>query len=556
MGISLTVLWINLWRRLGNLWRWLLRRRVDYVQIDLGGALPEFAETPPWWQRRLLGRRAPLSMQGLRRQLERIAADPQAQGVLLRIDSLALGWAALQSLRAELLHFRASGKRLVAYVTALDNASYCAACAAERILVPPPAEFRVLGLRLEVRFLADALERFGLRAEVEAVSPYKSAGDQFTRADMSPEDRAQLERVLDGRYATLVEMIAQGRAKPPEQVRVLIDGAPLGAQQALEHGLVDQICYEDELADLLRVGEREPRIEPWDKACRALRIPLARAARRLVAVVPVEGAIVAGSSRSLPLPLPLLGDELAGAETVARALRQAERDERVAAVLLYVNSRGGDAFASDLIWREVLRLGRRKPVVAVMGDVAASGGYYLSAPATAIVAQPATLTGSIGVIATRFAAAELLADAGVNTVVLSRGARTGFLSASEPLSEDERGALRAEIERFYALFKQRVRDGRALAEERLEPVAGGRVWLGQEARALGLVDRLGGLPEGLLHAQELAGLPQDRSAPLLLIRGGPALPPQPFPAALADLRRLLHDGARARLWALLPYEGL
>jgi protease-4 len=276
----------------------------------------------------------------------------------------------------------------------------------------------------------------------------------------------------------------------------------------------------------------------------------------VVAVVPVEGAIVTGGSRSLPVPLPLLGEEFAGAESVSRALRQAERSQRVAAVLVYVNSRGGDAFASDLIWREVLRVGRRKPLVVVMGDVAASGGYYLAAPAAAIVARPATLTGSIGVIATRFAAADLLGDAGVNTVVLSRGAHTGLGSATEPLSEAERAALREEVQRLYAIFKQRVRDGRGLSEERLEPIAGGRVWLGHEARDLGLVDLLGGVPEGLLRAQELAGLPQDRAAPLLLLRGGPPQPPQPFPAALADLRHLLSDSLRSRLWMLLPYEGL
>lgn len=556
MASIITTFLVNLWRRLGNLWRWLLRRRVDYVRIDLGGALPEFAEAPPWWQRRLMGRRAPLSMQELRRRLDRIAADPQAKGLLLHIDGLAVGWATLQSLRAELLRFRAAGGRVVAYVASLDNASYCAACAADTIVTVPSAEFRVLGLRLEVQFLGDALDRIGLRAEVEAVSPYKSAGDQFSRSDMSPEDRAQLERVLDGRYAALVEMIAEGRAKQPEEVRALIDAAPMGAQQALDRGLVDQLCYEDELEALLRVDGRDPVIAPWHTARRALRLPLARAFRRVVAVVPVEGAIVTGGSRSLPVPLPLLGEEFAGAESVSRALRQAERSQRVAAVLVYVNSRGGDAFASDLIWREVLRVGRRKPLVVVMGDVAASGGYYLAAPAAAIVARPATLTGSIGVIATRFAAADLLGDAGVNTVVLSRGAHTGLGSATEPLSEAERAALREEVQRLYAIFKQRVRDGRGLSEERLEPIAGGRVWLGHEARDLGLVDLLGGVPEGLLRAQELAGLPQDRAAPLLLLRGGPPQPPQPFPAALADLRRLLSDSLRSRLWMLLPYEGL
>jgi protease-4 len=557
MGIIITWL-INFTRAIRNLWRRLLRRRADWVRLDLTGALPELATAPPWWQRRLLGARPPASLQGLRRMLERVAADPQASGVLLKIDGLAAGWATLQSLRDEIARFRAGGKRVVAYLVTPDVAGYYAACAADEIVAPPSAFLTVLGLRAEIQFLRDALAKVGISAEVEAVSPYKAAGETFIRSDISPENRAQLERILDQRFAELVRAIAAGRRLDEPAVRAAIDASPLSAPAACERGLLDALCYEDELEAHLRRGDQAPKILPWDQARRALRLQPARYHRKLVALVTVEGTIATGSSRSLPVPLPLLGGQQAGADSVAQALRAAERNTRAAAVVLYVNSRGGDAFASDLMWREVLRVRRKKPVVVAMGDVAASGGYYLAAPASAIVAQPGTLTGSIGVVSLRPILAGLLERAGVNTVVLSRGANSGLFSISETPSEAERQALRDLIFTSYAEFKQRVREGRGLAEQQLEPIAGGRVWLGQEAVELGLVDQLGGLPDAVLRAQALAGLPQDRAAPLLLARAGKSqAAPPPFPAAgWLGVWDTLEQALRPRIMAIMPFDGI
>jgi protease IV len=555
--IGTIFVWIvNFFRALANLWRKLWRRRVDYVRIEITGDLPEFVPALPWWQRRFLQRNPPASLQGLRRQLQRIAADPQTQGVLLRINGLVAGWATLQSFRDEIAHFRASGKRVVAFLLTPDMAGYYAACAADQIIVPPSATLMILGLRTEIQFLKDALAKVGLAAEVEAVSPYKSAGDQFVRSDISPENREQFERLLDARFAEILRAIGEARDKTADQVSALIDMAPLSARAALEANLVDALRYEDELEEHLGSGERAPIMLDWNQAHKALRLPAARFHRKLVGVVTVEGTITMGNSRSLPVPLPLLGGKQSGADSIAQALRQAERNRRVAALVLYVNSPGGDAFASDLIWREVLRVRRKKPVVVAMGNAAASGGYYVAAPASAIVAQPGTITGSIGVVLLRPIIAGLFERAGINTVALSRGAHSGVLSITEPPTDDERQALRSLVFDSYAEFKRRVRDGRTLAEEQLEPIAGGRVWLGQEAVGLGLVDKLGGLPEALLRAQELAHLPPDRTAPLLLLRGERTrLPPLPFPIDKPiDLAHALEVALRPRVWALLPFE--
>jgi protease-4 len=379
-----------------------------------------------------------------------------------------------------------------------------------------------------------------------------------------------------------------------DELRALIDAAPHSPRAALAYGLVDALCYEDELETYLAIERTEeestnarapgqprdaagtalsPASPPsassvpsvartqivlldWETARRALRMPPAHLYRRMVGVVAVEGTIASGRSRSVPFPIPLLGGRVAGAESVTQALRQAERSRRVAAVVLYVNSPGGGVFASDLMWREVLRIRQTKPVVVAMGDAAASGGYYISAPASAIVAQPGTVTGSIGVFMLRPVLEGALEKAGVQTVVLSRGANSGFLDASCAPTEGERAAARQMVFGYYEDFKARVRAGRGMDEERLEPIAGGRVWLGREARDLGLVDQLGGLPEALLRAQELASLPPDRRAPLLLLRGGrQPIPPQPFPEQpLASLAHALGDLLTPQVWALMPFD--
>jgi protease IV len=563
--LALPILWItNAWRYLANQWRRLWRRRVDWVRLELSGALPETTARRSWLQRRFTPAPEGASLQRLRDQFRRVAHDPQCQGVLV-VRGLTAGWARLESLRDEIAALRATGKRVAVYLLDGDVRPYYLACAADTILMPPPAFLNLVGLRLEVTFLKDALALAGVEAEVVAVSPYKSAGERFARSDISPENREQLERILDARFGALVAAIAQGRGLGEAQVRQLIDRAPYAAPTALRHKLLDGVCYEDELAARLKVpgAEKDAIILKWPEAQRALQLPYRVRRRKYVGLVRVEGAITNGQSRRSPLPLPLIGGEQAGSDSVIQALRAAERNKRVAAVVLQIDSPGGDAYASDLIWREVLRLRATKPVVVSMGDVAASGGYYIAAPANAIIAQPGTLTGSIGVISLRPIAAGLYEKLGVNIVELQRGERSGLQAVGRAPSDDERAALREVVFTIYEDFKRRVRDGRRISDEQLEPIAGGRVWTGREALALGLVDGLGGLPQALLKAQQLAQLPPDPAAPLLRLSGGrQPLPPQPFPVApapslpalLAQLPELLPELTRTRLLAQLPFE--
>lgn len=554
----------NLSRRLRNGWRRLRRPPIDWVRLELSGALPELADEPPWWQRRLAGAVAPLSLQALRRRLERLADDAQVRGVLLVVRDLSPGWAAIEGLHEALRAYKAAGKRVVAYLPAADTRAYLAATCADAVVMPPSAYLNLVGLRVEATFLADALRLAGLEAEVIAVSPYKSGGDQLSRSSISPEGREQLERLVDERFGALVAAVSAARGLEPGAVRALIDRAPLLATDARAAGLLDAALYEDELeAFLARLaaggeGEAKAAVVPWERADRALPLPLARRQRRYVGVVRVEGAIAPGPSRRSPLPLPLIGGSMAGADSVIQALRRAEASAQVAAVVLHVDSPGGDAFASDLIWREALRLSRSKPLVVSMGDVAASGGYYIAAPARAIFARPATLTGSIGVYTVRPNVAALLERAEVGLAVIARGAHSGLFSPAAPLSEGERAALRRTVGETYEAFKERVRAGRGLSDEQLEPIAGGRVWTGREAAERGLVDDLGGFTAAVARARELAELPPDPRAPILLVRGGgrsPALPrPFPPPAPPVDLLpALIAEATQTRTLAALPW---
>lgn len=552
---------VNLWRLPRNAWVRLAGRPPEYVALEVSGSLPEFEPRVGLLQRRLRPGPVAPSLERLRACLARISSDGRTRGVMLRLRALDAGWASLEELRRELLAFRERGGRVVAYLLdPVDSRSYYLACAADEILATPLATIAVTGLRSRVNFLKDALGRVGLEAEVIAVSPYKSAGDPYVRNDFSREAREQAERLLDRRYEELVWAISRGRDLTLEEARARIDGAPYAAPEALGRGLLDAVCYEDELPERLGGGEERVRISEWEAARRSLRVPYRRSARRRVGLVSLSGTIVRGRSRRLPVPLPLVGAEQAGSDTVVAALRRAEKTRRVAAILFHVESPGGDALASDLIWREVERLRATKPVVVLMGNVAASGGYYVSAAANHVVARSGTLTGSIGVLSIRPVASGLYERIGVHPAAVQRGARAGLLDFSRRPTADELRVLRDQIAFTYDQFKDRVARGRDLNATDLEGMAAGRVWTGAEALDLGLADEVGGFEEALRKARELGKVERAGSEALLRVSAPRGV--RPAPGEPAEAVRELVDGLRAglldlgaaRVWAAAPYD--
>ena len=549
----------NLWRALRNARRRLFGRPPDYVWLEVSGALPQFEPRVGFLRRRISPEPLTPSLEGMRERLDRIAADGRPEGVILRVRDLGADWAALEELRAEIVRFRERGGRVVAYLTEPDTPSYYLACAADEVVASPVSTVNVTGVRARINFVKDALAQAGLEAEVISVSPYKSAGDAFTRNDFSDEAREQAERLLDARFSELVEAVSSGRGMTEDETRPKIDRAPYAAREALAEGLLDGVCYEDELTERLRMDGKRSTLAEWGRARRALQVPYRTRVRRRVGLVSLSGVIVRGQSRKLPVPLPLVGREQAGSESVISALRVAEKNRRVAAVLFHVDSRGGDALASDLIWREVERIRAKKPVVVLMGASAASGGYYVSASADHIIARRGTITGSIGVIITRPIAAGLYEKLGVNPVALDRGAHAGLMDASRPTTPEELEILKRQLDHFYGEFKDRVSSGRGMDPEALEAIAGGRVWTGAEARDLGLVDEFGGFRDALRKAAELGETKDDPGA---LIKISPPRSGRPTPGDPVETAREMFEatlktagGLRGvRAWAATPYE--
>jgi protease-4 len=472
--------------------------------------------------------------------------------------------------------------------------SYYLACACDQIVMPPEAEWSVLGFEREYIFLKDALEWAGIGVEAVRVSPYKSAPDQFTQTDFSAESRAQAEALLDAAFETVVAGVATGRRLNPETVRERIDQAPYKADQAMAFGLIDATRYEDQLRDFVAPGAaaekaaetprgmkarltafaRDPRaalrrrrerpaLQTYGEAWRALLLPDIAWADQYVAVIHLDGAIVEGrSSPPSPVPLPFVGDRASGHESIAAAFRAAEKDEETAAIVLVVDSPGGSALASDLIAREVRRVRSKKPVVVYMNGVAASGGYYAAALANHIVAQPLTITGSIGVFALKPTDAGVYERLRVRRTTLTRGARAGLYGTAKAFDEDERAAVTRSIGRTYETFKRVVADGRKIELEAVEALAGGRVWTGAMAKERNLVDALGDFQMALNKAAELGGIPGDKRAPFWVVstsRGfrlpAPFVDPAAVTRAMMDdtqqrIRRIVSGRAQARL----PFE--
>ena len=459
------------------------------------------------------------------------------------------------------------GKRVISYVVEPDTRSYYLACAADEIFAPPLATVGVVGLGTRVNFLKEGLERAGIEAEVLAVSPYKSAGELFTRNDFSEEAREQIERLVSNRFAELVDAISRGRKLSPEEVRGRIDRAPYDADAAVEAGLLDGVCYEDELAGKLFRDTDDGgrvRLAEWGAARRTLRKPYKRRERRRVGLVRLSGTITRGQSRRLPVPLPLVGGEQAGSDSVVAALRVAEKNRRISSILFYVDSRGGDALASDLIWREVERIRSKKPVVVLMGDAAASGGYYVAAPANHIIARRSTVTGSIGVVVTRPVLSGLYGKLGVNPVSVERGARAGLFDATRRPSKDELEVLEGQMQHFYTGFRDRVVQGREIPPPDLEEIAGGRVWTGAEALENGLIDETGGFRAAVARARRLGDL-DGEYGPVIKVSppkggrpapGAPAdgAPSNPVLDAVSEGLDAFADLSATRTWAISPYE--
>jgi protease-4 len=494
--------------------------------------------------------------------LKKARDDDRVRAVVAKVGGSGIGLARIQEVREAVASFRESGKLTVAWAEtfgefAHGNLPYYLATAFDKIYLQPSGSLGLTGVAIEQLFLHDALAKAGIDFQSAKRHEYKSAADNLTERGFTGPAREAAERLTVSVAEQITQAIADRRGKTLEEARSLLDRGPFLAAQAREEGLVDALGYRDEVyADVRREAGQDAYLLYIARYYRAY--ALAQQARRLpkaprqnfVALIHASGPIKHGRSGRGPM-----GDGPMGSDTVSAALRAAASDERAKAVLLRVNSPGGSYTASDTIWREVVRLrGAGKPVVVSMGDVAASGGYFIAMAADVIVALPGTLTGSIGVILGKPVFSQLLDRAGITIDAVSQGERASMFAATHPFTDDEWDRINNWLDAIYRDFTAKVARGRGMSPERVHELARGRVWTGADAAANGLVDELGGLHKAAAIARTRAGLPDD--APL---RAYPRInpidqfrPPESSEARPAAAARLAWGPA----WQLAARAGL
>ncbi|MEE9609457.1 MAG: signal peptide peptidase SppA [Myxococcota bacterium] len=485
--------------------------------IDLSGDYVETAEPP--LLARLAGERI-RPFAALLSDLRKAERDERLAGVVLRIRSLDIGWAKAQEMRNAIRSLGAAGRRTIAYLELESlgaNLEYFVATGAETIHMAPGTRAPLVGLAAQYFFLGGLWEKLGIEFEVEAIGQYKNAADVIAGRKMTEAHREVATALLDSIDAQFVAGIAEARGFSEAFVRDAIDQAPVSPEEMRALGLIDEVSFYDEVVDSLGDGpvihgDRYAQVDPASLGFQ----PVAS-----FALVYGSGNVVMGRGSSSPSGAPVLA-----ADTVSAAIDAAAEDDGIDAIIFRVDSPGGSALASDMVWRAVERArSSGKPVIASFSDLAASGGYYVACGADAIVAEPSSLTGSIGVFVLRPVFAGMLEKLDIGVESQTRGAHADLLVGSRPLSEASRARLRDEIQSIYDLFVERVAAGRNLDPERVDALGQGRVWTGAQAAEIGLVDELGGLREAVNRAKQMLDI--DPAADVELI-------PHPPPRSLRE----------------------
>lgn len=450
-------------------------------------------------------------------------------------------WGKTQEIRDAILDFRESGKPIVAYLEYGGGQQYYLATAADSVYLTPTSSLDVVGVASYELFLRDALDSLGVHADMLHAGDFKTASNLYTETTFTPEHREMAQSLNRDLFDQLVSGIATGRQMTEPYVRGLIDAGPFLPEDAVEEGLVDGLFYEDEVVDQLPVGNpRGHRLNYRDyRRVDTGSLGLDRGPE--IAVVYAVGTINFGGSG-----IDLSGTEVIGSDAMVRAIRQARDERSIRAIVVRVDSPGGVAIASDIIWRELQIAREVKPVVVSMSDVAASGGYYIAAPANAVIAQPATLTGSIGVVGGKLAVAGTLEKLGVNVEAVSDGEMAEMNSPFSPYSDETRVRVQRQIDAVYETFLQRVAAGRGMTRDDIHAIGQGRVWTGRQAKDRGLVDELGGLRRALAVAKEHAGIDPDSEVSVV---------PYPRPRSLFETLNSELSGAAVR-WSATPEERL
>jgi protease-4 len=477
------------------------------LALKISGPMPDYVPDDPF--RRLFGGQ-PQSLGSLLAQFRKAKVDKRISAVMLDIDMSDAGWAKSEEIRGAIEDFRTSGKPVYAYMETSLNKDYYIASACDKIFVPPPGELFTIGLAADVMFFRGSLDKLGIYPDMHQIGKYKSAGDTFTQKEMTREHREFINSLLDDMYGRYVEGIAKSRSKSPDEIKALIDNAPYSAKQAKEAGLIDGAMYRDEV-------EKELKKRLGYKDSDDLRVASASDYRRIsqeslglnkgerIAVIYAAGDITSGRST-----FGGSGQETIGSDSLVRTINEARDDKTIKAIVLRIDSPGGSGMASDIIWRALELAKEKKPIVVSMSDVAASGGYYIACNANKIVAEPSTITGSIGVVGGKPVIKGFYDWIGVTNEYVLRGKNAGMFRETEKFSDSERQKFQEFIAATYDDFISKVAKGRSKEKAYVDSVGQGRVWTGRQGKENGLVDEYGGLDKAIEIAKQLAKLPADK----------------------------------------------
>lgn len=467
----------------------------NLVEVEPGGVVSQFMGTQP-------------TVRSVVDALRKAAVDRRIKSVVLLPRGGSPLWGKVQEVRDAVLEFRKSGKPIIAYLEYGAEQAYYLASACDKVYLMPAASLDLRGLATYELFLRGALDKIGAYPDLMHIGDYKTAANTFTEKGFTPAHREMAESLNRDLYSQLLRGIGDGRGKSEDEVRRLLDHGPYLPHDAAAAGLIDDVAYEDELDDKTNLGGAKQRVD-GRKYLEVSTASLGLDKGPKIALLYLVGVIASGES-SFDSP----GGEVTGSDTVLEWLRKVRADNSIRAIVLRIDSPGGSAVASDVIWREITLTRNVKPVVASMGDVAASGGYYVAMPAHAIVAQPGTLTGSIGVVVGKFVLGGTMNKLGVNVDGVESGKFAGMLSPVRPFSDEERARVMQQMQFTYDTFVEKVAESRASTPEKIDAIAQGRVWTGRQARDLGLVDELGGLRDAIEIAKQRAKIDPSRHVEL------------------------------------------
>lgn len=499
-GLIVTALLIGREPRVASNSTLTVRVSGNLEEIEPGGLVGSLIEAPP-------------TVRGLVDTLRKAKVDDRINSVVLRPSGTAALWGKVQEVRDAVIDFKRSKKPIVAYLEYGGEQEFYLASACDKVFLMPHASLDLTGMASYELFLRGMLDKIGAYPDALHIGEYKTASNTLTERTFTPPHREMAESLNTDLYEQLVRGIAEGRRKSEADVRAMIDHGPYLPEDAVRAGLVDDVAYEDELDDKapLVKSAGNVRFMEQDEYRSVSLSSLGLNKGQRIAVIYAVGIISSGES-SYDSPQGLV----AGSDTIVRYLRKARADNSIKAIVLRIDSPGGSAIASDVIWREVQLTRESKPVVASMSDVAASGGYYIAMPAHAIVAEPATLTGSIGVVMVKFVIDGTLKKLGMNMEAVTRGRYADLYSPIRPFSGEERKRVHDQMQATYDAFVEKAAAGRNTTPERIDSVAQGRVWTGRQAKQIGLVDELGGLQRALSVAKERAKLDPDEEVELVL----------------------------------------